>query len=165
MLVSKSIVNATLDRESGNGLVACFSIAPLCLSSYPTPPSKPTSMLIRLPFMTVSQLRPKPSFTASGMTDDGVLVVVVVVVVVDLWRWAILVGIVLIGTLVLNIVLVVHVTGALCCMFASLVSVVFVHAVCFSKLVNFSADEASQDLLRKLMVHSLACQWLATELG
>ena len=85
-----------------------------------------------------------------------ILIVVVVVVVVDLWRRAILVGIVLVGTLVLHIVLIVHISGTFCCMLASLVSVVLVHAVGLSKLVNFSANKASQDFLRKLVVHSLA---------
>ena len=90
------------------------------------------------------------------------LVVVVVIVVVDLWGWAVLVGVVLVGTLVLDIVLIVHIPGALCCVFASLIPVVLVHAMRFCKFVHFSAHETSQEFLRKLVVDSLAYEWSVT---
>ena len=69
----------------------------------------------------------------------------------------------MVGTLVLDVVFVVHVASAVRSVLASLVSVVLVHAVGFGKLVDFSADEASQELFSELVVDSFACEWSMIE--
>ena len=70
--------------------------------------------------------------------------------------WTVLVGVVLLGTLILNVVLVVHVIGTLCGVLAGLVAVVFIHTVSLGELIDLSTNEAGEKLLRKLMVHNLA---------
>jgi len=67
-----------------------------------------------------------------------------------------LIRVVHVGSLVLDIVLVVELLCVLLCVFVSLVLVVLIHAVCFHQLVYFAADKASEELFGKLVVDRLA---------
>ena len=75
---------------------------------------------------------------------------------VELLGRTVLVGIVLVGTLVLDVVLVVHVAGALLGVALGSLLVVEVHAFGLGELINFTADETSEQLLGESVVDSLA---------
>jgi hypothetical protein len=88
---------------------------------------------------------------------------VVLVPVVESLRAIVLVGIILIGTVVLDVVLVVHLLRGLLGMSASLDLVILVHSFCFSKFVDLAANEAREKFLGELVRDRLACVWLEAE--
>lgn len=94
--------------------------------------------------------------TRSETPNGSLIASVVVVVVVELLGWAIFVGIVLVGALALDVVLVIHVLGTLLCMLVGLVLVVLVHAVSLGEFVHLTADKTRKDFLGECMVDHLA---------
>ncbi len=82
---------------------------------------------------------------------------VLVVLLNGLW-WTVLVGVVLVCALVLNVVLVVHVLGGLFGVATSFDSIVLVHSLGLSELVNLTTDETSKELLRELVRDWLSCK-------
>jgi hypothetical protein len=75
-------------------------------------------------------------------------------------RAAVLVGVVLVGTLVVDVVLIVHLLSILLGLTLGLLLVKPVLALGLSELVNLSACEASEKLLCKLVRYGLAWEAL-----
>jgi hypothetical protein len=88
---------------------------------------------------------------------------IVLVPVVESLRAIVLVGIVLVCTLVPDVVLVVHVLGALSGMAMSLDLVILVHSLGLSKFVDLATYEASEEFLGELVRDGLACKWLGSK--
>ena len=83
----------------------------------------------------------------------------VLVVLLDLLRSIVLVGVVLVCALVPDVVLVVHILGGFFGMAASFNSIVLVHSLGLSELVNFATNETSKELLGELVRDRLAYGW------
>lgn len=68
-----------------------------------------------------------------------------------------MVGVVLACTLILDIMLVVHILGDLLSMATSLDSVVLIHSLGLSKLVDLTTHKASEEFLGELVRDRFAC--------
>ena len=91
------------------------------------------------------------------------MTVQVQLLVLELLRRTVLVGVVLIGTMILDIVLVVHLGGVLPGLVLGTLTVVGVHALGLGELVDFTTDEAGKKLLGKLVRDWLAWTRSGTE--
>jgi hypothetical protein len=72
-------------------------------------------------------------------------------------RAIVLVRVVLVGTLVVDVVFIVHALSVLLCLTLSLLLVEPVFALGLGELVDFSASESSEKLLGELVRYGLAC--------
>ena len=72
-----------------------------------------------------------------------------------LWT-TILVGVVILSALVAHVVLIIHLVSTCLGMTLSLDLVPFVHATCFSELVDLTTDEAGEKLLGELVIDLFA---------
>ena len=80
------------------------------------------------------------------------------VTLVELLRRTVLVVIVLVYTVALNVVLILHVLRILFGPVAGTLVAMCVHSFGLSKLIDFTADEAGEELFGKCMVYDLACK-------
>lgn len=86
-----------------------------------------------------------------------------IVVALEAVRSTVLVGVVLVGTLSLNVVLIIHVLCTLFGMSSGLDRVVLVHSLGLDELVDLSTDEASEEFLGELVGNGFA--WEASVLN
>ena len=80
-----------------------------------------------------------------------------VVIPPEMLRWIILVRVIVVGTLAIDVVLVVHVLGILLGLAVGLLSVPLVHTLGLGELVDFTTDNASQEFLGESVGDGLAC--------
>ena len=85
------------------------------------------------------------------------LLIVLVSSVVELLRAFVLVGIVLVGTLTMDVVLIVHVLGGLFGMAAGFDRVVLIHSLGLRKLVDLATNKASEEFLGERVRDGFAC--------
>lgn len=80
-----------------------------------------------------------------------------VVVTAEVLRWAVLVRVILVGTLAVDVVLVVHVLGILLGLAVGLFLVPFIHTLGLGELVDFTTHKSSQEFLGECVRDGLAC--------
>jgi hypothetical protein len=77
-------------------------------------------------------------------------------VIVEAWRPLILIGVVLVGTLIIDVVFIIHLLRALFGMLACLMTVPGIFPFGLGKFINLASDETSKELFGKCVRSGVA---------